>query len=488
MPWRTGRERPRAAADGRRPLASRARVAGLSSALIAAALTLTLALSPELRFAYRRPVLHAGLETAESLVALLIAYLVIGRLRRTRSLYDLVLAVGLATIAVGNLAFTAAPALASEGSPNAVASWTGVGVRLFGAAVFATAAFVPRRPLKALGRASAAAAIGASLVVVVVAAVVSGLHARLPAVAGPDEAKAAALRPELFAHHGVFAIQLAGMVIYTIAAIGFARRAEKRPSDDLLLWLGAGAVFAAYGWLNYFLAPALFYADWVYTADFIRFLFYLMLLVGAVYEINGYWRRSAQLAVVEERRRLARDLHDGLAQEVAYISRATKLLNIEEHDDDLLHRIRAAAERASLESRQVIAALATPADEPLEAIVERVAHEAAARHGADVELDVARGMQLDPARTEALVRITGEAVANAARHSGAALVRVVVDWRGGRPCLHVIDRGVGFDHTPGSGAAGKFGLTSMRERAGAVGADFRIVSHPGSGTRVEVSF
>jgi signal transduction histidine kinase len=173
---------------------------------------------------------------------------------------------------------------------------------------------------------------------------------------------------------------------------------------------------------------------------------------------------------------------------VAYISRATKLLNIEEHDDDLLHRIRAAAERASLESRQVIAALATPADEPLEAVVERVAHEAAARHGADVELDVARGMQLDPARTEALVRITGEAVANAARHSGVGLVRVVVDWRRGRPCLHVIDRGVGFDDTPGSGTAGKFGLTSMRERAGSVGADFRIVSRPGSGTRVEVSF
>jgi signal transduction histidine kinase len=460
----------------------------MSSALIAAAITLLLMLSPGLRFAYRRPVLHAGLETAEALVALLIAYLVIGRLRRTRSLDDLILAVGLATLAVGSLCFTAAPALVAEGRPNAVLSWTGVGVRLFGAALFAAAAFVPRRPLRALGRASAVSAVGASLVVVLIAAGVSGLRGSLPAAAGPVEANAAALRPDLFAHHGVFAIQLAGMVMYTIAAVGFARRAEQRPSDDLLLWLGAGAVFAAYGWLNYFLAPTLFYADWVYTADFIRFLFYLMLLVGAVYEINGYWSRTAELAVVEERRRLARDLHDGLAQEVAYISRATRLLNNPERDDALLHRIRAAAERASLESRQVIAALTTPADEPLEAIVERVAHAAAARHGANVELDVARGMELDPARTEALVRITGEAVANAARHSGATFVRVVLDRRGGRPCLRVIDRGVGFDDTAGSGSAGKFGLTSMRERAGSVGADLRIVTRPGSGTRVEVSF
>jgi signal transduction histidine kinase len=485
----TRRRLRRRGSGGRRQrlLASRARFAGLISSLLAASITIGL-LATGTHFAYRRPVLRAGLETAEALVALLIAYLVIGRLRRSRSLDDVVLVAALGTLAVGNLCFGAIPALVAEGQPAPVASWAGVGTRLIGALLFAAAAFVPRRPLENLARASADAFGGVALAVMLVVIGVSTMRSRLPSIAAPDEAKAAAARPEFFSHHWLFAIQLIGIILYMIAAVGFAKRADQRPDDSLLLWLGAGAVFAAYAWMNYFLAPALFYAHWVYTADVFRFLFYLMLLIGAVHEINGYWRRSARLAVVEERRRLARDLHDGLAQEVAYISRAAKLLRDGTRDVELLDRISSASERAARESRQVIAALTTPADEPLEAVLERVALDAAARHGAEVELDVARGMRLDPVRTEALLRITGEAVTNAARHSGVAQVRVVLDWRGGRPWLQVTDRGIGFDGASAAHAPGTFGLTSMRERAGAVGADFRLITQPGSGTHVEVAF
>jgi NarL family two-component system sensor histidine kinase LiaS len=63
---------------------------------------------------------------------------------------------------------------------------------------------------------------------------------------------------------------------------------------------------------------------------------------------------------------------------------------------------------------------------------------------------------------------------------------VILDWHNGRPRLQVIDRGVGFD--PRDQPRGGFGLTSMRERAAAVGANLRINSAPGSGTRVEVAF
>jgi signal transduction histidine kinase len=472
-------------ASRRRPLASRARAAGLGSALLAAGITIAVTVTPGIQIAYRRPVLRVGLETAEALVALLIAYLVIGRLRRSRSLDDLVLAVALGTLAVGNLCFGAIPVLVAEGQPAPVASWAGVGTRILGALLFAAAAFVPRRPLVRLGRASLAGAGAAGLGVILTASGVWGMRDRLPLMTDVGDAKA---RPDIFSYHGLFAIQVIAIVLYIIAAVGFARRADQRPDDNLLLWLGAGAVFAAYAWMNYFLSPALLYADWVYNADVFRLLFYLMLLVGAVHEINDYWRRSAQLAVLEERRRLARDLHDGLAQEVAYISRATVLLRDGNFDEGLLDRIAAASDRASRESRQVIAALTTPAGEPLEAVLERVAHDAAARHGADVELDVVRGVRLDPARTEALLRITGEAVANAARHSGVAQVRVVLDWRHGRPFLQVTDRGIGFDGASAAQVPGGFGLTSMRERAAAVGADLRVVTQPGLGTHVEVAF
>jgi hypothetical protein len=99
-----------------------------------------------LHFAYRRPVLRAGIETTEALVALLIAYLVIGRLRRTRSFDDLVTSVALGVLAAGAL-FGAIPALTLEGRADPAVSWIGVGAKLLGGLLFAAAAFTPRRRL-----------------------------------------------------------------------------------------------------------------------------------------------------------------------------------------------------------------------------------------------------------------------------------------------------------------------------------------------------
>jgi signal transduction histidine kinase len=276
------------------------------------------------------------------------------------------------------------------------------------------------------------------------------------------------------------------MVACTVAAVGFARSADRRPDDELLPWFGAAAVFGTYAALNYALSPALVYTDWVYPADVVLLLFYLMLLVGAAREITGYWQGAAQAATLEERRRVARDLHDGLAQELAYISRASKRLRYGDVDDEFAARLEGAAERGLRESRLVIAALATP-QRPLEAMFERVVHDAALHHGVEVDLDVRPGGRLDPRRQEALLRIAGEAVANAARHSGSRSVQVVLRWRAGRPRLQVLDRGIGFD-VEAARSGGGFGLASMRERAASVGAEFILYSARGSGTSVEVMF
>jgi len=454
----------------------------LGSLLVGGVVTATVSLSTHLHFAYRKPVLHAGLETAECLVALLVAYLVVGRCRRTRRVNDVLLAVALSTLAAAHLAFGAVPALLAEGRPGAVISWAGLGARLLGAILFAAAALSPRRPVRSMKLEAGAAAGGAAVLLALIVTVVWSLRDKLPPVARPEAPESLA-NPQLVGHPALVVMQLTAMFAYALAAGGFSHRAERRREDDLLRWLGAGAVFATFAWVNYLLDPTL-YSEWLYTGDLLRFLFYVMLLIGALREINEYWRRTAMLAALDERRRLARDLHDGLAQEVAYISRATRLLrhNI---DEDVADRIEAAAMRALQESRQVIAALAAPT-EPLEAVLARVAYESAARYGADVELDVAAGVHLDPARTEALVRIAGEAVTNAARHSGAQRVRVVVRWRRARPWLQVSDAGIGFEPELVTGRG--FGLTSMRERAAAVGADLHIESRPGAGTRLEAAF
>jgi signal transduction histidine kinase len=82
------------------------------------------------------------------------------------------------------------------------------------------------------------------------------------------------------------------------------------------------------------------------------------------------------------------------------------------------------------------------------------------------------------------VRIVSEAVTNAARHGRAGLVRVELD-NGDGVRLRIVDRGRGFD--PAQRRPGSFGLTSMRERAEALGGRFSLRSSPGAGTEIEVT-
>ena len=83
------------------------------------------------------------------------------------------------------------------------------------------------------------------------------------------------------------------------------------PADPLHAGLGIGAVLAGCSALNYALFPSLF-SDWIYLGDMFRLIAYLVFLTAAFREIGSYWQTQNQLAVLEERQRLARDLHDGL--------------------------------------------------------------------------------------------------------------------------------------------------------------------------------
>jgi signal transduction histidine kinase len=115
--------------------------------------------------------------------------------------------------------------------------------------------------------------------------------------------------------------------------------------------------------------------------------------------------------------------------------------------------------------------------------VAEAAQDVAAREGTHVALALASDVTVTAAQREVLVRIVSEAITNAARHGQADLVRVELEDRGDIR-LRVADAGHGFD--PGSPRGGGFGLTSMRERAEAIGGRFRLTSAPGDGTEVEV--
>jgi signal transduction histidine kinase len=451
------------------------------AAIFSAAATAMVVVVPPLHFAYELPELHVAIETAAALIGLLAAYLVFGRYRRSRNLADFALCYSLGLLAVSNLVFAVLPAIVNS-QPDRFGTWARICGALLGSAILAFAAFARPRRIR-LGRGRLAAAMASiPAVLLLVAGVVFALGSRLPAGVELAPLSQDASRPHIDGNGAVLAAQLVGMALLVLAAVGFALKAQ-RSKDELLRWLAVAAVFGAFARLNYFLYPSA-YTDWVYFGDFFRLAFYVAILFAAVQEIRSYWETVSATAVLEERRRIARDLHDGLAQELAFIGRNLRSLD---GDDPTVARVSASAARALSESRLAIAALTKPLNEPLEIALAQAARDTANREGTDIDLILSPGIELDYRRRDALIRIACEAISNAARHGGASLVRVELQ-NGRQVHLHVSDDGRGFDPeslTPGR--EGGFGLTSMRERAHAFGGAFEVRSRPGGGTQVDVA-
>ena len=186
-------------------------------------------------------------------------------------------------------------------------------------------------------------------------------------------------------------------------------------------------------------------------------------------------RRAVARAVEAERRRLARDLHDGALQELGWVRSA--LLR-----GATAAELLPAVDRAMAELREAIAATAADPDEPLAFALTRAVLGVGDRLGVPITMTLDEAVVVEPEVRDGLVGVAREAVTNAARHSGSPTVQVTLSDRR----LTVVDDGSGFD--PAYEQPGGFGLTSMRERADAIGAALTITSAPGNGTCVEVTW
>jgi signal transduction histidine kinase len=456
-----------------------------SHLLIAAAAcggTLTLLAALGGAYAVRDDALHVGIEFFAALVACMAALLVAGRFREHGRLGDLTLAFALGLLAVASFAFSAIPAIGADSS-RGFATWAPLVTRLLGAAALAASPFLLDRIVANRKRAGAIAVAVLVVLLVVIGTLVAGAGTRLPAGVAED------VTPGAFewsrdAHVALLAAQLATAVLFLVAAVGFVFR-RTRGGDPFLGWLGPAALLAAFAYVNYLLFPSL-YAPSASIGDAFRVGFYLLVLAGATREVAMYQRERTESAVLEERRRLARDLHDGLAQELAFLVTQTRLLAMRHPRIRELEPIAATAQRALEESRLAIAALTRVGYEPLEVAVAAAAEEIAERAGVGVRLELAGGTDVPPELKEAMVRIVREAVTNAVRHGHADEVTVELENDNGIR-LAIVDTGAGFDLNRRRERASGFGLTSMRERAEAVGGTFTVVSEPGAGTRVEVA-
>jgi signal transduction histidine kinase len=432
--------------------------------------------------AYRSTSLHISVETAIAVISIVVAHLVFGRFRQRARLDDLVLFYAFAAFAVSNLLLSALPAALGMSYPDGVDTWGPILGILAAASLLLASAHVSARPVdrmfwNRIDRAAAALVVAATAGALVV---LIGFG-KTPSVApfAPSQWSWSDL-----SRHAEVDLQVLVSFLFLAAAFALARRAEKM-NDQFLTWLAVGAALAAFARVNYFILPSL-YSHWVYLGDGFRLLFYLIVFIGAAREISGYQQRAADIAILEERRRMARDLHDGLTQELAYIVTQTKrLASLTAElapDRRQVDYLAAAAERALDESRRAVAALTQPIYQPLHLALAQEAGEVAGRVGIELELKLDPTIEVDPATRETLLRIVREAVSNAGRHGHAG--RIAVELSNGQGLrLRVVDDGEGFD--PGIRSDG-FGLVSMQERAKALGGRFRLASRPGSGTEIEI--
>ncbi|HYP71894.1 MAG TPA: histidine kinase, partial [Variovorax sp.] len=210
-------------------------------------------------------------------------------------------------------------------------------------------------------------------------------------------------------------------------------------------------------------------------------------------EISRLAKESRDTAVVRERLRLARDLHDTLAHSMMAMLteiRVLKRLAVSRPEalPDELVRAEQAAREGLVEARLAIDQLrSNPVrDLGLGAALAELAKALSDRSGIALDCDVdahIEGLAAEPAQT--VYRMCEEILRNVERHAGAQLVRVrLAHGPDGSVELEIADDGVGFE--PGTDATGHYGLVGLAEQAEAIGADLEISSKPGAGTRVKL--
>lgn len=201
-----------------------------------------------------------------------------------------------------------------------------------------------------------------------------------------------------------------------------------------------------------------------------------------------------QLAIVDERLRISRDLHDGIIQGIYAVSLSLEevLELIRTHPADAAARVDRAIDRlhtSIADIRGFITGLGAGVGigEGMAGALQTMAMDLLGGTGMDVTLDVAGASELDtrlpPEANHELLQIAREAVSNVARHSGghrASLSLVVAE---DEAILAVEDDGVGFDPDRRLGN-GHFGLANLRDRAAGVGGSLSIDSGAGKGTRI----
>ncbi len=212
---------------------------------------------------------------------------------------------------------------------------------------------------------------------------------------------------------------------------------------------------------------------------------------GVAIENARLYEQAKQVAILEERNRLARELHDSVTQTLygvtLYAQAAAGQLtlgNLEKVDENL-REIQDTSQEVLAEMRLLIHELRPPVLERdgLDAALQARLSAVEGRAGLKTSLRYVLAERLPPAIEQVLYRIAQEALNNVVKHAHAGVVAVSLSKSGNCVTLEITDDGIGFDAET-TQAPGGLGLAAMHERAAALGGHLKIHSKPGEGTRV----
>ena len=199
-------------------------------------------------------------------------------------------------------------------------------------------------------------------------------------------------------------------------------------------------------------------------------------------------------AVVDERTRLAREIHDGLAQTLAFLKiQAAQMQNFLAHGETekLTNTLQAnyrTLSDAYIDARQAIEDLRRVPTSNFKDWISQIALDYEQATGQTVEVNVENFSVEYPANIQAqLIRIVQEALSNVRKHAAARQISIVGHQDGDFYLIKLCDDGRGFTpSTRNAEGSPRYGLRGMRERSESIGADFQITSQPGMGTCVSV--
>ncbi|WP_148572966.1 sensor histidine kinase [Nocardioides caldifontis] len=424
-----------------------------------------------------------AVQSVAACCSMLLVLLLLARVRRTRRLKDWRLATGVALLGVVGWLVKYGVEIVAPPQATRLAVWGAEAVRLVGVGFIVLSAGTSASRRVGRSRVLTGAGLTAASLALLVAL---GWLVRRALPDALDYGPSTAVPRELPTQHPWLEAALTcTAALLLVAALEFAAQ-SRHGQDPVVRALGPACMLGAFAHLQYLAVPTL-YTTWLSSADALWFASCLTLVMASAGEVKRYYSLQCRREAVRARRSFARELHDGVIQELAFLRAAASTRETVDR-----RMVVEACDRALLEARTALHTVVPRSDRGLVSALEPHVRELGGRYGVAVGVRLDDAVAAPPGAAHDVVRIVGEAMANAVRHGHASRIDVsLLALPGGRARLTVRDDGGGFTRSQpiaSPGASGGYGLSCMRERAMSFGADFDVRSTPGRGTEVEITW